>query len=150
MLGIPPKKIFLLFINQTLLKMKYMTQNYVIISICNKKSALWFKKFLRLKCIVLKCLNPKFQLLNFRKWWFYESLKPWHPVLWGYQLRQPARQHYCHKQRQNDLLIRLKDRKAKLHLQIRWDGYYGKMILLSQMGRVIRQNHTSESDRKNT
>ena len=128
------KKIFLLFVT--------------------KKFALWFKKFLRLKCKVLKCLNPKFQLLNFRKWWFYESLKPWHylwhPVLWGYQLRQPARQHYCHKQRQNDLLIRLKDRKAKLHLQIRWDGYYGKMILLSQMGRVIRQNHTSESDRKNT
>ena len=55
------KKIFLLFVT--------------------KKSALWFKKFWRLKCIVLKCLNPKFQLLNYRKWWFYEGLKPWH-YLW--------------------------------------------------------------------
>ena len=38
-------------------------------------------KFLRQKCIVLKFLNPKFQLLNLRKWWFYKGLKPWH-YLW--------------------------------------------------------------------
>ena len=38
-------------------------------------------KFLRQKCIVLKFLNPKFQLLNLRKWWFYVGLKPWH-YLW--------------------------------------------------------------------
>ena len=38
-------------------------------------------KILRQKCIVLKFLNPKFQLLNLRKWWFYVGLKPWH-YLW--------------------------------------------------------------------
>ena len=39
-------------------------------------------KILCQKCIVLKFLNSKFQLLNLRKWWFYKGLKPCH-YLWN-------------------------------------------------------------------
>ena len=38
-------------------------------------------KLSRQKCIVLKFLNLQFQLLNLKKWWFYEGLKQWH-YLW--------------------------------------------------------------------